>query len=127
MTNHGYRKTERRAFTRMRLGIDVTVAVEGRPLGRYRTRDVDLGGVFVASASLELYPNDVAELGFAEAGGAARDHAFRARVVRHDDGGVALRFEEHDAASLAALRDVMTGAMPAADAGKTIRPRPIST
>lgn len=127
MKNHGHRRTERRAFIRMRLGLDVTVAIDRRPVGRFRTRDLDLGGVFVESAGLELYPNDVIELGFPRAGGKGRGHAFRARVVRSDEKGVALLFDEHDEASLAALRDVMVGAMPAADAYATIRGEPTST
>lgn len=96
------------------------VRMKDRALGRFRTRDLDMGGVFVEAAEIELYPNDVAELRFPDAGGKGKGHAFRAKVIRHASNGVGLMFHEHDEDSLAALRDVMLTVMPAADSYATI-------
>lgn len=112
--------TERRVFTRIRLGLEVAVRMKDRSLGRFRTRDLDMGGLFVEAGEIDLYPNDIAELAFPDAAGKGRGHVFRAKVIRHAANGVGLMFHEHDEDSLAALRDVMLAAMPAADAYATI-------
>jgi len=97
-------EAERRIFTRMRMDIDVLVRTRGRLLGRYRVHDLGLGGVFISAGSLDLYPNDLAELAFPEGG------VFRAMVVRHEEQGVGLMFHDHDEESLDALRDAMVAA-----------------
>lgn len=95
---------ERRIFTRVGTDIDVYVQSRGRLLGRFRVSDLGLGGVFIDARSLELYPNDFAELVFPHGG------LFRAVVIRHTERGVGLMFQDHDEGSLDALREVMISA-----------------
>lgn len=117
--------TERRIFVRMRIGLEVNIRMKDSMIGRFRTRDLDLGGLFVEAREVELYPNDVADLEFFEAGGRSGGRMFRAKVVRHASDGVGLTFHEHDEDSLGALRDLMLAAMPAADAYATIAAEPM--
>lgn len=108
--------SERRIFARMRIGLEVTIRARGGVLGNFRTRDLDLGGLFIETGEIELYPNDTVDLEFPGVGG----RMFGAKVVRHASDGIGLMFHEHDEDSLAALRDLMLAAMPAADAYATI-------
>jgi hypothetical protein len=112
-------------FARMRIGLEVALVGGRGVIGRYRTRDLDLGGLFVAGGEIELYPNDVVDLEFSGVGGQGGSRMFRARVIRHASDGVGLVFDEHDEASLAALRNLMLAAMPAADAYATIAAWPM--
>ncbi|MDR2876901.1 MAG: PilZ domain-containing protein [Chromatiales bacterium] len=116
---------ERRIFARMRIGLEVRIDMKGSLVGRFHTRDLDLGGLFVEAGDIELYPNDVVDLAFFEIDGLSGDRMFRAKVVRHASDGVGLMFYEHDEDSLGALRDLMLEAMPAADAYATIAAGPM--
>ncbi len=107
-------------FARIPSVFAVTVRARGRALGRFRTRDLNLGGLFMAGGDIELYPNDLVELAFPAAGGRGKDHVFQVTVVRHAENGIGLMFHEHDEESIAALRDVMLTAMPAADVCATV-------
>jgi hypothetical protein len=108
-------ETERRMFARLPSVYPVTARARGRALGHFMTRDLDLGGLFVSGGGIDLYPNDLVELEFPGARGRGKGRVFRATVIRHAGDGIGLMFHGHDEESLAALRDVMLTAMPAAD------------
>lgn len=120
MTDGAGNETERRLFPRTPSVFAVTVRARGRALGCFRTRNLDLGGLFMTGGEIELYPNDLVELEFPGADGKGGGHVFQATVIRHAENGIGLMFQEHDEESLAALRDVMLTAMPAADVCATV-------
>jgi hypothetical protein len=106
MADNLHGEGERRIFSRMGADMDVLVWSRGKLLGRYRVRDLGLGGVFIDAGSQDLYPNDLAELAFPDGA------VFRAVVIRHAEHGVGLMFHDHDEGSLDALRDLMLAAAP---------------
>lgn len=98
-----------RFYARMPLPLEVELRTRHDRLGRFPVRDIDMGGLFVETDAVELYPNDVVEVDFVPGDG-RRPKAFRARVVRHASDGVGLMFLDYDQASLGALFDVMVAA-----------------
>jgi hypothetical protein len=100
-----------RFYARMPLPLEVELRMHHDRLGPFPVRDMDVGGLFVETDQVELYPNDVVEVDFVPGGaGAARLRGFRARVVRHAADGVGLMFLDYDQASFGALLDVMVAA-----------------
>jgi hypothetical protein len=99
---------ERRWTTRTNLNLDVDVAYgEGEVIG-CTTRDIGLGGVFVATGKSALPPGENVELTFRL--GQVNDdpeYRIRAKVVRHTDDGAGLMFRDFDATAFRALQKVM--------------------
>jgi hypothetical protein len=101
---------DHRFYARMPLPLEVELSVAQSRLGRFEVRDIDLGGLFVESRGVDLYPNDVVDVGLVQKGDEVVSRKFRARVVRHAPHGIGLMFLDYDQASLGALMDVMVTA-----------------
>lgn len=99
-----------RFYARMPLRLEAEISVQQWPVGCFRVRDIDMGGLFVETRDADLYPNDVVDIVFIGSNGAESPHNFRARVVRHSPDGVGLMFLDYDQASLGALLEVMVAA-----------------
>jgi hypothetical protein len=101
---------ENRWSQRRSLDMDVEILLNGSVLGRTRTRDVGLGGVFLLlDDGQPLTSDEDVDLLFMsgeQEGGRSR-HKLRARVVRHTADGVGLMFRDFDTSAVRALQEIM--------------------
>ncbi len=103
---------ERRWTARTPLELDVDVEPEGggAPQTGWRTRDVSLGGAFVAApvgVVPGLRPQQVVDLVFRLGGPGPSRHRVRARVARVTPEGVGAAFTDFDAATFRALQEIL--------------------
>lgn len=101
---------ENRWSQRRSLNMDVEILLEGSVVGRTRTRDVGLGGVFLLlDDGYQLNPEvDVDLMFMADEQASSRSrHKLRARVVRYTSEGVGLMFRDFDTSAFRALQEVM--------------------
>lgn len=101
---------ENRWSQRRSLDMDVEILLHGSVVGRTRTRDVGLGGVFLFLDDDQRLDTDVdVDILFVADGqneSRAR-HKLRARVVRHTADGAGLMFRDFDTSAFRALQEVM--------------------
>lgn len=98
---------ELRASPRRQLSIEVEVGMDGEPTQLCKTRDVSLGGVFVASTSRLLNEGADLQLYFHIPGEHATRHGIRARVVRVSSDGAGLAFRDPDVTEFRTLQEIL--------------------
>ncbi|MDH5301815.1 MAG: PilZ domain-containing protein [Gammaproteobacteria bacterium] len=99
-------RVENRWSKRRSLELSVEVIDQGITLAKSRTRDLGLGGVFVEWVNFPLEENSVVDLLFNldDAEGRSSKHRLHAKVVRVDDDGVGLSFQDFDTCAFRALQ-----------------------
>jgi len=91
----------------------VEVFQNQRFLGRFETRDIDVGGVFIKTRMSSLKPDDVVRMVFLIPDGGRCKHALRAGVARVEPEGVGLMLLDRE--------DIVFGIISAAIPRKAVR------
>jgi len=104
---------DHRYYVRTQLRLPVGVYKQGRFMGRFETRDINLEGVFIEMQTGDLEPNDIVELIFRLPGGERCDCALFAGVVRIGVGGAGLMLFDHDAKTFAIMSHRLPRKLPA--------------
>ncbi len=100
---------ERRWTERTPIDVPVDLSFAGNQAGECRTRDIGLGGVFVAlPQGCKIDEETPVELTFKLGAGVhLTKHRINARVVRVADGGVGMMFRDFDAGAFRSLQEVL--------------------
>lgn len=105
---------DHRYLTRTPLTVTVDVFRQEHYLGRFRTRDIDVEGVFIEMPVYGISPNDVLELVFRLPAADRCNHALFAGVARIADDGAGLMLFDRGEVTLEILNSVAPDAMLAA-------------
>jgi hypothetical protein len=81
---------DHRYSTRLPLQLTVEVSKQEQFLGRFKTRNMDVEGVFIEMRTTDLKPNDIVKLVFFVTKGESVNYTLDASVVRVDDFGVGM-------------------------------------
>jgi len=99
---------EQRWSTRTRVKLDVDLSGQGLEEGKYQTRDIGLGGVFLEMTRNAPAQDTLVELTFDfEQGTAGGRHKIKCKVVRVEEDGIGLMFRDFDANAFRALRELV--------------------
>jgi hypothetical protein len=90
------------------MAIPVEVYKQGRSLGRFKTRDIDMEGAFIEMSADTLKPNDIVELRFLYLNREHCDHTLSAGVVRFDANGIGLILLDNNDRALTVIRHALS-------------------